>query len=240
MNFFKVQHTSSVAETMPMAVILTLAGGFLDAYTYLLRGGVFANAQTGNIVLVGVGIASANWSSVVTHTLPVLAFVTGILVSSYIKDYFPKDHPLLTWQSFILIFELTALLLVGLIPAKTQYNGLVNITVSFITAMQYGAFKTVNGSSYATTMCTGMLRSATESLYGCIASPQNRRIKFVQSMRYYAIIAVFCAGCFLGAVCSDRLGVKAVWVSAGLMLCAVILFMHDLFKAKRTGTNNHI
>ena len=42
------------AEALPLAVVLAVAGGFLDAYTYLTRGGVFANAETGNMVLLGV------------------------------------------------------------------------------------------------------------------------------------------------------------------------------------------
>ena len=33
---------------------LAFTGGFLDAYTYLLRGGVFANAQTGTMVLMAL------------------------------------------------------------------------------------------------------------------------------------------------------------------------------------------
>ena len=32
--------------------IFTLSGGFQDAYTYFCRDGVFANAQTGNIVFM--------------------------------------------------------------------------------------------------------------------------------------------------------------------------------------------
>ena len=39
-------------ETFRVAALLALVGGFLDAYIYILRGGVFANAQTGNMVLL--------------------------------------------------------------------------------------------------------------------------------------------------------------------------------------------
>ncbi len=37
-----------------LTAILAIVGGFLDSYSYLMRGHVFANAQTGNIVLFGV------------------------------------------------------------------------------------------------------------------------------------------------------------------------------------------
>ena len=32
------------------ALLLTLANGFLDAHTYISRGGVFANVQTANVI----------------------------------------------------------------------------------------------------------------------------------------------------------------------------------------------
>ena len=39
------------SETIELGIFLALAGGFMDAYSYICRGGVFANAQTGNILL---------------------------------------------------------------------------------------------------------------------------------------------------------------------------------------------
>ena len=49
-----------IHETFRVAALLAVVGGFLDAYTYILRGGVFANAQTGNIVLLARHPASEN------------------------------------------------------------------------------------------------------------------------------------------------------------------------------------
>ena len=50
-----------MSESMPLAIFLTLAGGFQDAYSYNCRGKVFANAQTGNIVLLGQNLAQGQW-----------------------------------------------------------------------------------------------------------------------------------------------------------------------------------
>ena len=49
-----------MSESMPLAIFLTLAGGLQDAYSYNCRGKVFANAQTGNIVLLGQNLAEGN------------------------------------------------------------------------------------------------------------------------------------------------------------------------------------
>ena len=49
-----------MSESLLLGAMLAMAGGFFDAYTYLCRGKVFANAQTGNIVLFGANIAEGN------------------------------------------------------------------------------------------------------------------------------------------------------------------------------------
>ena len=46
------------SESMALGALLTLAGGFQDAYSYNGRGHVFANAQTGNVVLLGQNLAA--------------------------------------------------------------------------------------------------------------------------------------------------------------------------------------
>ena len=41
-----------MSDSLLTASFIILSGGLQDAYTYLCRGKVFANAQTGNIVLL--------------------------------------------------------------------------------------------------------------------------------------------------------------------------------------------
>ena len=53
----KENEKREISEHYITGIILSVVGGFLDAYTYIARGGVFANAQTGNIVLFGIECA---------------------------------------------------------------------------------------------------------------------------------------------------------------------------------------
>ena len=46
-----------VEESFFVGALLALSGGLVDVYTYLIRGGVFAFAQTGNLVLLGIRLA---------------------------------------------------------------------------------------------------------------------------------------------------------------------------------------
>ena len=75
-----------MSETHLLGLLLALVGGFLDAYTYICRGHVFANAQTGNLVLLGVYLTNGDWSKAFHYFMPVLAFVLGILICEMIQS----------------------------------------------------------------------------------------------------------------------------------------------------------
>ena len=74
------------SDSFGAAALLALAGGFLDAYTYLCRGGVFANAQTGNMVLLGVRAAEGRWREAAAYLAPIGAFALGVLIAEAIKQ----------------------------------------------------------------------------------------------------------------------------------------------------------
>ena len=40
--------------SVPLGMVLAASAGYMDAYSYLARDKVFANAQTGNIMLLGI------------------------------------------------------------------------------------------------------------------------------------------------------------------------------------------
>ena len=61
-----------------MYLILALSGGGMDAYSFLCRDYVFANAQTGNILLLGVSLAEQDYAGALKYTWPILAFTGGI------------------------------------------------------------------------------------------------------------------------------------------------------------------
>ena len=48
----EVFFTLQTSESFRLSAVLAFSGGFQDAYTYNMRDHVFANAQTGNVVLM--------------------------------------------------------------------------------------------------------------------------------------------------------------------------------------------
>ena len=74
-----MRHDYQRSESFRATAMLAVAGGFLDAYTYLCRGQVFANAQTGNMVLLAIRLAEGSWAQAFHYLMPILAFALGIL-----------------------------------------------------------------------------------------------------------------------------------------------------------------
>ncbi len=150
-----------MSETIRIGFFLTLSGGFQDAYSYLCRGKVFANAQTGNIVLLGQNIAEGNFPTAIRYLLPLLSFVGGAYIAQKIK-LLHKTNKKLHWRQMVLLSEIVLMILVGFIPHNM--DTLANMTLSFVCAMQVVAFNKFHGNAYATTMCIGNLRAATTLL----------------------------------------------------------------------------
>ena len=73
----KTKHHGQMSESFLTAVFLSLSGGLQDAYTYLFRGKVFANAQTGNIVLLSANIMDGRWDKVLHYLVPRWSPPTG-------------------------------------------------------------------------------------------------------------------------------------------------------------------
>jgi uncharacterized membrane protein YoaK (UPF0700 family) len=150
-----------MSESFLIAGILSVSGGLQDAYTYMYRGKVFANAQTGNIVLLAQNLVDRNWQAALRYFSPLLFFALGVAMAECIRMRYQKAQKI-HWRQLVLVMEIVLLFAVGFFP--NDIDLLANAMVSFACAMQVQAFRKVNGYAFASTMCIGNLRSGMESL----------------------------------------------------------------------------
>lgn len=212
-----MQNSPAAERLLPMA-LLTLSGGLQDAYTYFSRGHVFANAQTGNIVLLSQGLFSGNLLQAARYLFPLLAFALGVAAAEFIRNR-PSDGQLF-WQRQVLMLEVLLLFLVGFLPHSMDQ--LANVLVSFTCAMQVQAFRRVDGFNFASTMCIGNLRGGTDALYTFLrtGNRQERR----KAGLYFLVILMFILGAGIGSLAVDLLGLRTIWLSCAL-LAVVSIFL---------------
>ena len=111
-------------------------------------------------------------------------------------------------------------------------NMAANILVSFVCAMQVEAFRKMKGSAYASTMCIGNLRSATEMLYRYRHTKEKGCLE--KCLRYYGVILVFGIGAALGSFMTSLFEERTIWISCGfLFVCFCIMFIKEDIEGER-------
>ena len=195
-----------MSETNMLMILLTISGGLQDAYSYFVRGEVFSNAQTGNIVLI-----------------PVLAFAMGIFIAERLHARF-KDVGFIHWRQIIVFTEMVLLCIVGFIPLGGSYDFVANALSSCACAMQVQSFRKVNSYPYASTMCIGNMRSAMESISAYMRIGDKSLLR--KSLQYFLTIFVFACGAGIGGAYSLYIGNEFIWISCALLLiCFVLMFI---------------
>ncbi len=206
-----------------MGALLAAAGGLLDAYTYLSRGGVFANAETGNMVLFGICLIQGQWRRAAGYLLPILAFALGVLAAEFIREHH-RSGPRYHWRHTVLLAEIAVLCAVAFLP-RGEWDPAANTLVAFVCALQVETFRKVRGNPFATTMCTGNLRSGTEAIYHALTG--GKRTSVEKGLCYYAVIACFIAGAALGVLLTKLAPQRAVLGAAVLQLAAFGLMCRE-------------
>ena len=132
---------ATIKAKVPVRLGLTVicAGGFMDAYSYLLHGHVFATGQTGNIVLLCMNLAEGAWLGVARYLVSICAFVLGVMLSRHIlfQVHDGRTHGMQRW---VAIFEAVAFAAIALLPAWTPHL-IVNSAISFCAAVSYENFR---------------------------------------------------------------------------------------------------
>ena len=164
-------HHGQMSESLLTASFIILSGGLQDAYTYLCRGKVFANAQTGNIVLCSAYLFDGQWRHSARYLVPVLSFLLGIFAAECIHRHF-KYTEKVHWRQMIILAEIALLFAVGFLPQEA--NTFANAVVSFVCAMQVQTFAR-SGATLTPVPCASAICAAARKPCASISTPMTGR-----------------------------------------------------------------
>ena len=208
-----------------ICIVLASVGGFLESFTYLLKGGVFCNAQTGNFALLAIHFISQEYGQAVYYIFPILAYMIGISCTIYIPKWLSKLS-ILHWETIFILFEIVILFVLGFLP-DTLPNGITNVPISFICAMQYNTFRKSNGIPLATTFCTNNLRQAV--IHFCTGVEQKSHESKIKSFYYLSVILFFVIGAGIGTFFIHIIKERAILFCCFILLPVLfILFLSDI------------
>ncbi|MBS6395997.1 MAG: DUF1275 domain-containing protein [Clostridiales bacterium] len=217
-----MKHNRQMSESLELGIVLALAGGFMDAYSYMCREQVFANAQTGNMLLFGIRLSEGDWEQAIRYLIPVLAFAMGIAIADMVKLQ-KKELSLLHWRQISVLCEAVIFGIVCLMPQSMNLPA--NSLTSLACGIQVESFRKIQGNGIATTMCIGNLRSAVQNTCDYLA--KRDREAAGKGMLYYLIIAFFILGAVIGHEAVKYLAERAILICSGILLAAFFMMFSD-------------
>jgi uncharacterized membrane protein YoaK (UPF0700 family) len=198
-----------------IASLFATVGGFLDAYSYLARGQVFANAQTGNVVLFGVRAAAGNWTSAWATLPSVLAYMCGVAVARLLRVR-PQKH---TFRATLICQALELLVLLLLVFFGSFVPDFCAVPlIAFSAALQNTSFSNIGPWQFNSAMTTSNLRNAVSGWVQLARGETDPKL-LGEAIVGSVILLCFAAGAVLGGVCTLRLPAHALLPS--LLLAAV-------------------
>lgn len=207
----------ALVESVPFLMGITFLGGFLDTYTYVTRGGVFANNHTGNMAKLGIMLARAEWEGALNCLIPILACVFGAAASEFVKHRASAQKD---WRQTALFVEAIALCAVVLVPSGVG-DIFVNTALSFITGFQLCLFRNSQWGAHNTTICTGNLRSVGQFLYAALSDRTGDSCG--RLIKYSCVVFSFVIGAAAGVPVCVWLGSMACLF--GALIASVLLIM---------------
>ena len=216
-----------VCERRSVFALLTLSAGMMGAYTFNLRGGVFCNAQTANVVLMAIAFGSGEWGQGCYYLIPITAYLAGAFLSEILPSPV-RRFGFLRWDTYLVAFEFLALFSIGFIPLGWPHQ-LVQVLVNFIASMQYNTFRQAEGIPMATTFCTNHVRQVGVFLTKHLRHPDDRDIRR-RFLVHILMLCSFAAGAVVSTLAAGLFGGRSIW-GAGILLLIIFL---DLAYADRT------
>lgn len=198
-------------ESRRVFALLMLAGGYFGGFTYAIRGGVFCNAQTGNVVLLAIELGKGNWAHAAYYLLPITAYFLGAFVSEWAAVSIRRFRAL-RWETLLVMIEMAVVLILGLLPESAPVQ-ITQVAVNLICSMQFCTFRQARGIPMATTFCTNHLCNTAAAACRAVRQQGEPRRQALKALAHLGMIAVFAVGCALGTVFSSILLGRAIWLT---------------------------
>ncbi|MBQ1393464.1 MAG: DUF1275 domain-containing protein [Lachnospiraceae bacterium] len=198
--------------------LLIFVGGFYGAYTYSVRGGVFCNAQTANVVLLSMAIGNRDISRALYLLIPISSYFLGAMLSEILaKDV--KKYKLFRWDTVLVGIEMLVVIVLGALP-KSAPDQICQVALNFICSMQFNTFRQNEGIPMATTFVTNHIRQVGSNLVKAIRDDDEKAKK--RSKGHFIMIIMFLLGGILSTVLCYYFDVRAIW---GAFFILAILFV---------------
>jgi uncharacterized membrane protein YoaK (UPF0700 family) len=217
-NEKKALSLSLRTNSWPLLFLVTSIGGFSASYSFLARGGVFAFAQTGNIIYSGQVMASGHFGQVVTFLCPVLSYMLGLFSSQQLEKHLEGK---VSFQKTVLLLESLLMALTALLPVSYLATRLALCLLGFSSGLQMETFHRVGTYEYTSIMVMGNMKRTVEAIGDYLND--HRTASLHKALVYVVVNAIFCFGSAWGYTVTRTVGDTAILLPALLMALGAYL-----------------
>jgi uncharacterized membrane protein YoaK (UPF0700 family) len=212
----------SVRHPLTRALLaLTFTTGVVDAVSYLGLGRVFTANMTGNVVLLGFGIAGSGGLPVLAPIVSLVAFLMGAVVGGILAKRLLERHP--EHLGAALALEVTLIAVAAIVAAAVTvrhgaFSGdLLIALLAFAMGVRNATIRKIGVADLTTTVLTGTLTAlaADSPLTGGTGRGLTRRA---------ATIVAMLAGAIAGALMLKTSLVLPLVVAAALALLTWVVY----------------
>jgi uncharacterized membrane protein YoaK (UPF0700 family) len=214
---------ASVRHPLTRALlVLTFTTGLVDAVSFLGLGRVFTANMTGNVVLLGFGIAGSGGLPVAGPVVSLLSFVVGSVLGGVFVRQLGKRHPVLVARALSVEMMLIGIAALLMAAATVRAGNGAGYAVIALLALAMGSrnavVRRIAVPDLSTTVLTMTLTALAgeSSLAGGSGAGTVRRLAAVSSML---------AGAVAGALLLKASHSVPVAVAAGLALATWLIYV---------------
>lgn len=207
-----------------LACLLTFCAGFIDAYTFIERGGTLVAGQTGNVVFLSVSIVHDSLEDIEVKLATLLAFMLGIFLISLIRPKLTTSR-----RRLLTLIPLIILCVWAGAQPDTSWNMLIVPPLGFCMGLVTTAFTEVGGRFYNNAFMTGNLKRMMMAL-GNYARIQDKE-QLSEAFFLSRLVISFVVGAIFSAKLTSLYDLETIWLVAillSLILLAELLINRDL------------
>ena len=205
-----------VKRQMQLHHAVSVIGGFWGGYTVFNHLDIFANAQTGNLIKLIIGLCRFEFESVMYMAAYFALYFLG-------NAFYAVARKKLKTSMKIVSFIVSSLGIIATGLLCFTGNSLwIVMPIFFIAPIQWNAFKTAGGNSSSTIFSSNNVRQAVVLLTKYIMDKDKKDLR--NSRFYWATLLCFHIGVAASVILSLSFGIHSIWFCLIFVGIAVVFY----------------
>lgn len=211
--------------TTVSTAIATFLMGFIDSYTYIQFDGAFASAQTGNLVLLGSKLFSAQWTEMLSHIWVFSGFALGTFAGEAVIE--KSKHRGQEKYRIYLLLRIVLLLLLALFQAVFN-SAIMLFILGALAGYELTMFRKFRGTAVTNGIMTGNTKNMMNKLYKFLFKGDKKARMDFSNLAW--IVIIFLLGAGTGTLVTQYNQALNLWIAFGIALMTFLWTSRELAK----------